>query len=33
MRSLGKAADTDIFYYNNILTAFISPTTALYLSH
>jgi signal transduction histidine kinase/CheY-like chemotaxis protein len=30
MRSLGKA-DTDIFYYNNILTAFISLTTAIYL--
>jgi signal transduction histidine kinase len=30
MRSLGKA-DTDVFYYNNILTAFISLATALYL--
>jgi signal transduction histidine kinase/CheY-like chemotaxis protein len=30
LRSLGKA-DTDIFYCNNILTAFISLTTALYL--
>jgi signal transduction histidine kinase/ActR/RegA family two-component response regulator len=30
LRCLGKS-DTDLFYYNNILTAFISLATALYL--